>query len=318
MTNKILITGTLGFIFSNFIRTIIDQEPDTQFVCIDKCIEKYSLHNIFDHPRHKFYFGDCADPLFIDNIFNIEKPDYVIHGAASSFVDDSIKSAPEFTYNNIQGTQVMIDASLRYDVKKFLFISTDEVYGQFTTSYGSWDENDPINPRNPYSASKASAELMVKSAGSTHKLPYLITRSCNNYGPRQPPRNLLPRIICNLLNNVEIPIHGDGKNIREWIYVDDNCSAIMKVLKEGTLGEIYNIGTNIEVNNLNMVEIVSNKLNIKPNIKFIEDRKGHDFRYSVDCSKIKTLGWSYKTEFYEGINKSIEWYLEHSKRYINH
>jgi len=315
---KILLSGSLGSIFSNFIRNTIDKYPKIQFICVDKAIEKYSLNNLFEHPRHKFYLGDCGDQLFMDNLFDIERPNYVLQAHASSNVDDSIKYACDFTYNNITSTQVMIDKAIKYNVEKYMLISTDEVMGHFKESEKShkWNENDPINPRNPYSASKASAELMVKAAGETHGLPWVISRSCNCYGPRQPPRNLVPRIICNLLKDIAIPIHGNGKNIREWQYVDDNCEGIMTALLSGKCGEIYNVGSGFEMENIEMVHYIANQLGVtNPKIKFIEDRKGHDFRYSINFDKIKSLGWSPKYSFEDGMKLTIDWYKDNFEKY---
>lgn len=309
---KILITGSAGFIFSNFIRKVISEELPYEFVSIDKLYEPYTLHNIFDHPRHKFYMADLCDEHMIDNIFKIEKPNIVIHAAASSFVDSSISWAVPFVQNNILATQVMIDASLKYEVERFVFVSTDEVYGQLKSKKDkSWTENSIINPRNPYSASKAAGELMVRAAHETHGLPFNITRCCNNYGSRQPPRNLVPRIVSCILSDQKIPIHGNGKQMREWIHADDHGNAILKIIQDATLNETYNVGTGFECTNLEMVKYISDIMQCdKDLISFVRDRKGHDQRYSVDCSKIHKLGWKPKIEFIDGLTKSIEWYKE--------
>lgn len=312
---KILVTGVLGFIFSNFIEWAIDKYPEYQFIGIDKGIAQYSLQSIFSHPRYKFYIGDIADQLLVNNIFKIEKPDFVIHGAAESFVDDSIRDIKPFLHSNVLGTSCVVEASLTYNIKKFLYISTDEVYGQLQAEDPSWDEDFITSPRNPYSSSKLCGELIVKSAHETHQLPYLITRSSNNYGKTQPPRNLVPKIITQVMNNKQIPIHGSGKNFREWLYVEDNCSAIMKVLESGTLNSIYNIGSGVEMTNLQMVSEICNILGKDPQINFITDRKGHDFRYSVNCSKIRQLGWQTQYKFHEALEKTVDWYLSNSNYY---
>lgn len=306
---KVLVTGSCGFIFSNFIRKVIDEYPQYEFISVDKIIAPNNFLNVLGN--HKLHVGDIADEHFMNMIFKLEKPDAIIHGAAESFVDDSIKHALPFIHSNVLGTQVMVDMSIKYGVEKFLYVSTDEVYGQLESKHAlSWKEDSPINPRNPYSASKASGELIVKAAHETHGLNYMITRCCNNYGPRQPPRNLVPKIITCILQNQPITIHGEGKQYREWIYVEDHCSAIMKVMHEGKVGEIYNVGTEVELTNLQMVKKIC-KLMGRGNdlLSFVKDRPGHDFRYSVDCSKINQLGWFPLFTFDEGIKKCVDWYV---------
>jgi dTDP-glucose 4,6-dehydratase len=311
----ILVTGTAGFIFSNFIRKVFNERLDYKFVSVDKVIAPYNLKNIYKHINHIFYMGDIADELFMNNVFKLEKPNIVIHGAAESFVDDSIKSAQPFVHSNIMGTQVMIDLSLRYNVERFIYVSTDEVYGQLQIGDKSWTETDLIKPRNPYSASKACGEMLVYAANQTHGLKYNITRCCNNYGPRQPPRNLVPRAITSILNNKSIPIHGEGKQMREWIYVKDHCSAIMKIIESAPLSETYNIGSGTERTNLEMVKKIGQILKIDPIISFIKDRPGHDFRYSINCSKIKELDWKPDFDFDRGLFECVNWYLENRKFY---
>lgn len=312
---KILITGSTGFIFSNFIEKVLKEYPEYIFISIDKCVASYNLLNI--NHNHKFYLGDIADEHFMNNVFELEKPDFIIHGAAESFVDDSIRSAGPFIHSNVVGTQVMVDMAMKYDVKKFIYISTDEVYGQLKPNDPSWTEETPINPRNPYSASKAAGELIIKAANQTHGLQYNITRCCNNYGPRQPPRNLIPKVTTCILNNQNIPIHGNGQQLREWIYVDDHCSAIMKVLKDAPSDEIYNIGSGVEYTNLEIVQKICNILNTGENlITFVKDRPGHDFRYSIDCSKIKKLGWNIEHSFEIGLPKCVNWYVDNDKHFF--
>ncbi len=311
MPNKktLLITGTLGFIGSNFVRQFVAKYPDWKFIGVDKGVHKFNLYNQFEYFNYKFYMGDIADAHFMDNVFDIEKPAYVINMAAESFVDSSISSAMEFVHSNISGTQVMIDKSLKYSAERFIQISTDEVYGQLASETDkSWTEESPLNPRNPYSASKASAEMLVRAAIETHKLPAMITRCCNNYGPRQQPMNLMPKCFESILNNIPVPISGNGKNVREWIFVEDHNNAIMTVLEKGSFGEIYNIGSGIELSNLKVVEAIGKVLDKNPNIKFVADRKGHDFRYSVDFSKLKKLGWQANVPFTEGLSKCANWY----------
>lgn len=306
---KILITGTAGFIFSNFIRKVINH-PDYQFVSIDKCVHSYNLNNLLTHNNHKFYLGDIGDMHFINNVFRLEKPDFVIHGAAESFVDDAIRNASNFTYSNVLGTQNIVDACLTYNIEKMIYISTDEVYGHLTSSKGNpWTEEFFPRPRNPYSATKYAGECIVYAAHETHGLTYNITRTCNNYGPRQTPRNLVPKIITCLINDEPIPVHGDGSNIREWLYVDDNVDAIMKVLENGVANEIYNIGSGIELTNMEMINAISSIMGKKPIINHIKNRPGHDFRYSINCDKIKNIKWNSRHSFHDGISKTIAWYL---------
>jgi dTDP-glucose 4,6-dehydratase len=313
---NILLTGSCGFIFSNFIRKVFDERLDYRFASVDKIIEPYNLKNIYRHTGHTFYMGDIADEVFMDNVFALERPHIVIHGAAESFVDDAIRSAKPFVHSNVVGTQVMVDLAMKYQVERFVYISTDEVYGQLQVGEPAWPETAPLRPRNPYSASKACGEMLVYAANQTHSLPFNITRCCNNFGPRQPPRNLIPKVITSILNDRSIPIHGQGKQMREWLYVKDNCSAIMKIVESAPLNEIYNIGSGVEFSNLDIVEKIGHILNMEnPSISFIKDRPGHDFRYLVDCSKIKALGWRPAFDFDRGLTECINWYLEHRSWY---
>jgi dTDP-glucose 4,6-dehydratase len=315
---KILVTGSCGFIFSNFMRKVIRETAYYDFVSVDKVIAPYNRYNVEINQDHNFYMGDIADEMFMNNVFSIEKPDIIIHGAAESFVDDSIRSAGPFIHSNVVGTQVMVDLALKHGVERFVYVSTDEVYGQLTSDKDeSWTEKSPLSPRNPYSASKAAGELIVKAANQTHGLNYNITRCCNNYGPSQPPRNLIPKAISCILNGTPIPIHGNGKQFREWIYVEDHCSAIMKIVKDAPLNETYNIGSGIESTNLKMVHKISKLIgNEGAVVNFVKDRPGHDFRYSVDCAKIHNLGWFPSFDFDAGMNKCVDWYLN-NKWYLD-
>lgn len=306
---RVIITGSCGFIFSNFIRKFADNSK-YEFVSIDKLIAPYNFSNIL--VGHKLHVGDIADEHFVDMVFKIEKPDIIIHGAAESFVDDSIKKARPFIHSNVLGTQTMIDMSIKHHVKKFIYVSTDEVYGQLkSVKDKSWTEQTPISPRNPYSASKAAGELIVKAASETHGLNYIITRCCNNYGPRQPPRNLVPKVITCILNNEPIPIHGNGKQMREWIHADDHSSAIMHLIEKAAINETYNIGSGVEFSNLQMVKNICNILEQGEDLlSLVKDRPGHDFRYSVDCTKIKELGWEPKYDFDTAIKNTVQWYID--------
>ncbi len=307
---KTLITGNCGFIFSNFTHKYslhLNGLTNHELVGVDKLVSQCNFKNMFN----KLHIGDIADEHFMDMVFKLEKPEIVIHGAAESFVDDSIKQARPFVHSNVLGTQTVVDMCLKYNVEKMIMISTDECYGQLKPNEQSWTEESPINPRNPYSASKASSELVVKAAHETHGLPYIITRCCNNYGPRQPPRNLVPKVITCILNKQPIPIHGNGKQIREWIYVEDHNSAVMHLVENGKMNNIYNIGSGVELTNLEMVKKICNILGRGEDLlSFVKDRPGHDQRYSVDCSKIKKTGWDLEHTFDRGLEKTVQWYID--------
>lgn len=307
---KVLITGSCGFIFSNFIRRAIYNKSEYTFVSIDKVLYPKTF-NPYNNKSHTFYIGDVADAHFINTIFSIEKPDIVIHGAAESFVDHSIEDASPFIHSNVMGTQIIIDACLKHNVDRLIYISTDEVYGQLNDETStSWTEQSILAPRNPYSASKAAGELMVQAAHITHGLKYNITRCCNNYGPRQSIRNLIPKIIKNILEDKEVPIYGEGKQVREWIHVDDNCSALLTILTEAPPNEIYNISSGHEFSNLEVFQKVCNIMEYGHDlISFCKDRPGHDFRYSSNSSKLRALGWKPQIKFSEGISKTIQWYI---------
>ena len=257
-----------------------------------------------------FYIGDVADAHFINTIFTKEKPDIVIHGAAESFVDHSIEDAIPFIHSNVLGTQVITNACIRHNVERLIYISTDEVYGQLNNeSETAWTEQSPLAPRNPYSASKAAGELIVQAAHVTHGLNYNITRCCNNYGPRQSTRNLIPKIIKHILQDKEVPIYGEGKQVREWIHVDDNCSAILTILNKAPPNEVYNISTGYEFSNLEIFHEICNIFEKGHNLlRFVPDRPGHDFRYANNSQKIKDLGWKPSYKFKQGLMNVCSWY----------
>jgi dTDP-glucose 4,6-dehydratase len=311
MKKKILITGTGGFIFSNFIRkAIFDKLPYT-FVSVDKVTKASVLNNIYQNKSHVFHIGDISDPHFVNVLFEYEKPDIVIHGAAESFVDDSLKDPNKFITSNVMGTQVIANACVKWEVERLIYISTDEVYGQLENeTEAAWNEESPMNPRNPYSASKAAGELIVKAAHASFGLNYNITRSSNNYGPRQTSEKLIPKVIKCVFDGTKIPIYGQGLQIRDWTYVMDNCAGIISVLNDGKLNETYNISANQEFTNIEIIQKVCNALGKGHDlISFIPDpRGGHDFRYSIDCSKLKELGWKPGFKFKEGIVNTVEWY----------
>jgi len=307
---KVIITGTLGFIGSNFIRKVVPKYSEYQFIGIDNAVKTYNLDNSFNDPNFKFYLADISDIHIMNNIFSIEKPNIVIGMAAESFVDNSITNIAPFLHTNVIGTQVLIDMCLKYKAK-LIHISTDEVYGQkLSVNDPAWIENDPILPRNPYSCSKGASELIVNAAHYTHGLQFNMTRSCNVFGPRQKRENLIPHIINSLIHNTEIKIHGTGNNFRQWVFVDDKIDAIMNILKNGKSNETYNIGTNSFYTNLEMVNYIAKLMNKDPKITFITDRKSHDMGYSVSADKLKTLGWKPQVSFNEGMKRTINWYLK--------
>lgn len=314
---KLLVTGSCGFIAGNFIRDAIHQKSSYDFVSIDRVQNSSLLNNIYIHKSHTFYVGDIADEHFINVIFEYEKPDIVIHMAALTHVDNSLKNPNDFIHSNVLGTQVMVNASVKHGVKKFVYTSTDEVLGQLEKSSDPlWTENSPTNPRNPYSASKLAGELFVKAAAASFGLNYCITRSSNNYGRGQTPDKFIPKIIKCILEGKQIPIYGQGSQIRDWLHVSDNCSAIMKIIENGENDNIYNISANQEFSNIEVVQIICNAMGTGHDlIQYIEDpRSGHDFRYGIDASKIKLLGWEPKFKFRDGIMHTIDWYLKN--RYL--
>lgn len=311
----LFITGGAGFIGSNFIFYIIEKYPDYRIVCLDKLTYAgnfSTLEPIIGNPNFRFVKVDICDNVTVNNLFQEEKPDIVINFAAESHVDRSIANPELFLYTNVIGTEVLLEACRKYGVR-FHQISTDEVYGDFPYDRPeiSADENSPLMPSSPYSASKAAADLLVMSYYKTYKLPVTVSRSANNYGEYQHPEKLIPRMLINALNDEKLPVYGDGSNIRDWIYVGDHCAAIDKIIHRGRIGEIYNVGCNNEIKNIDMVKLLCRILN-KPEslITYVDDRKGHDRRYAVDASKLQNeLGWSVRTSFDNGIRKTVEWYL---------
>lgn len=314
MRQKVICTGTLGFIGSNFIRkAIYNKDKNYSYVGIDLCENKKFLSNIYLNKNNQFYLADVADKHTIDNIFDIERPDYVIHFAAKSHVDESLKSPKDFIHSNIAGTQSLIDCSVKYGIKKFVLVSTDEVYGQLNLDDPSWTEASVPNPRNPYSVSKYASELLLKAAGNAYGLQYNITRCCNNFGPRQQTKNLIPKIIKNIVNNTSVPIYGTGQQTRQWIYVEDHISAVVKVLEEGAANETYNVSTGWEFSNVEVFHEICKIMEKGDNLlKFVEDRPGHDFRYAVDSSKLRELGWKPTYKWKQALNHTVNWYLNNN------
>lgn len=313
ITMKVLVTGGAGFIGANFVKYMLKQHPDYKIVNLDLLTYAGNLETLKDvenNPNYKFVKGDIADREFITELFEKEKFDCVVNFAAESHVDRSILNPDIFVHTNIQGTQVLLDASKDTGVEKFVQISTDEVYGTLGET-GLFTEKTPLAPNSPYSASKASADFLVRAYHKTYGMNTNITRCSNNYGPYQFPEKLIPLMIINALENKDLPVYGDGLNIRDWLYVEDHCIAIDLVIHKGKSGEVYNIGGNNERTNIDIVKTILKELG-KPEslIKFVKDRPGHDRRYGIDATKIRTeLGWEPKTNFESGIKKTIDWYL---------
>jgi len=310
---KVLITGSCGFIFGNFIRKAIYEKHPYSFVSIDR-VNSNAINSMYWNKNHTFHIADIRDQHVIDTIFQFEKPDIVIHGAAETFVDYSLSDPNSFVTSNVLGTQVIINACIKHDVKKLIYISTDEVYGQLTSEdEPSWTEESIIRPRNPYAATKAAGEFMVQAANQSHGLIYNITRSANNYGPRQTPEKLIPKAIKNVLAGTPIPIYGQGLQLRDWTHVFDNCAGIFTVLESGVPNETYNISANQKFANIEVIQKVCNVMQKGHDlITFVEDprKTGHDFRYSIDSTKLQKLGWKPTIKLSDGLaNLCIPWYL---------
>jgi dTDP-glucose 4,6-dehydratase len=330
---NILITGGCGFIGSNFVRLALKRLPGCRLVNLDKLTyagNPRSLADIEIDPRYRFVRGDICDGELVNQLFAEERIDTVVHFAAESHVDRSIQGPAEFIRTNILGTFTLLEAArkawlsdpslLTPHSSRFLHVSTDEVYGSLGDT-GFFTEKTAYDPRSPYSASKASSDHLVSAYHHTYGLPTLITNCSNNYGPYHFPEKLIPLIINNALNGKELPVYGDGKNVRDWLYVEDHCRAILTVLQQGRVGETYNVGGNNEKQNIEVVQTICDLLDEKVGllacgqprrslIRFVKDRPGHDQRYAIDASKIKTeLGWEPSLTFEEGIRHTIDWYL---------
>ncbi|MBN3523800.1 dTDP-glucose 4,6-dehydratase [Paenibacillus apiarius] len=309
---KLLVTGGAGFIGSNFVIYMLNRYPDYKIVNVDALTYAGNLENltdIQDNPNYRFVRADIADVQAMEQLFS-EGVDVVVNFAAESHVDRSILEPEIFVKTNVLGTQVLLDAAKKHGVTKFVQVSTDEVYGTLGET-GLFSETTPLTPNSPYSASKAGGDLLVRAYHETFGLPVNITRCSNNYGPYQFPEKLIPLMIANALNDKQLPIYGDGLNIRDWLYVEDHCSAIDLVIHKGSNGEIYNVGGNNERTNIHIVRTILEQLG-KPEslIKYVEDRLGHDRRYGIDATKITAeLGWKPKHTFETGIEETISWYL---------
>jgi dTDP-glucose 4,6-dehydratase len=308
---KLLITGGAGFIGSNFVRLILEQHPDYEVLNLDKLTYAGNLENLAgldQNPKYRFVKGDICDSDLVDSIMSAGVG-AVVNFAAESHVDRSILEASEFVRTNIQGTLVLLDAGRKHKVQRYVQISTDEVYGSLG-SVGAFTETTPLAPNSPYAASKASADLLVRSYYKTHGFPAVITRCSNNYGPYQFPEKFIPLLVSNALADLPIPIYGDGLYVRDWIHVRDHCAAIDKVLHQGKIGEVYNVGARQEKPNLEIARLILAALeNSRSILSHVQDRPGHDRRYAIDPLKIETeLNWRPEISFYDGLMQTIAWY----------
>jgi dTDP-glucose 4,6-dehydratase len=310
---KILVTGGAGFIGSNFVRmALTDKFPDfkvDELVVLDLLTyagDEENLSPIATDKRYKFVKGDIRDLELAKKLMS--QSDYVVHFAAESHVDRSIEGGSEFVSTNVMGTQVLLDAARNSNIKRFLHVSTDEVYGSI--SEGSWPEDHPLLPNSPYSASKAGSDLLVRAYNRTHKLDTVITRCSNNYGQYQFPEKVMPLFITNIIEGKKVPLYGNGLNVRDWLHVDDHCHGIALALTKGKAGEVYNIGGGTELTNVELTHKILAAMGVGEEfIQPVEDRKGHDLRYSVDITKINTeLGYSPQVDFEIGLEKTINWY----------
>lgn len=313
---KILITGGAGFIGSNFIFYMRDKHPDDELICLDKLTYAGNLATLvpmLEQPNFKFIRGDIADRETVFGVFEAERPEVVVNFAAESHVDRSIENPSVFLETNVMGTQVLLDACRKYGIQRYHQVSTDEVYGDLPLDRPElfFTEKTPLHTSSPYSASKASADLLCNAYHRTYGLPITISRCSNNYGPYQFPEKLIPLMIANALADKPLPVYGEGLNVRDWLYVEDHCAAIALIVEKGQVGQVYNIGGHNEMRNIDIVKLICKELD-KPEslITYVTDRKGHDMRYAIDPTFIHDeLGWLPETKFADGIQKTIQWYL---------
>lgn len=317
---KILVTGGAGFIGCNFIYYMLEKHPEYEVICLDALTyagNLRSLDGVMNNPNFKFVKGSIADKNLVDGLFEREKFDVVVNFAAESHVDRSIENPFIFLETNVMGTACLLNASKTYGVKRFHQVSTDEVYGDLPLDRPDlfFTEDMKLITSSPYSASKASADLLVQAFHRTYGLPVTISRCSNNYGPYQFPEKLIPLMIVRALENESLPVYGEGLNIRDWLYVEDHCKAIDLIIHNGVLGEVYNVGGHNERRNIDVVKTILAQLS-KPEslITYVKDRAGHDLRYAIDPTKISTqLGWEPETPFDEGMKKTIQWYLDNTE-----
>jgi dTDP-glucose 4,6-dehydratase len=308
---RIVVTGGAGFIGSNYVRLVLRTHPADEVVVLDKLTYAGNLENLEEvvaDPRYAFVRGDICDPDVVQT--TLDGADAVVNFAAETHVDRSISGPQDFIRTDVLGTHTLLEAVRALGVRRYLQVSTDEVYGSIDA--GSFTEESPLDPSSPYSASKAAADLLVLSYVTTYGTPALITRSSNNYGPSQYPEKIVPLFITNAVDGAPLPVYGDGRNVRDWLYVEDNCAAVDLALRAGETGQVYNIGGGHEVDNLTLTRRILELVGADPGlIRFVADRPGHDRRYSVDCAKLRGLGWAPATSFDDGLARTVAWYLEH-------
>ncbi len=310
---RILVTGGAGFIGANFVHYVLAQRPDWEVVNLDALTYAGNLENLAaldGQPRHRFVHGDICDRALLDQL--LPGVDAVVHFAAESHVDRSILDATAFIRTNVQGTQTLLDAARQAQTPRFLFVSTDEVYGTLGAQ-GRFTESSPLAPNSPYAASKAAADMLVRAAFHTHRQPVLTTRASNNYGPYQFPEKFIPLVITHALAGEAIPVYGEGKNVRNWIHAQDHCAGILAVLEHGLPGEVYNLGGDDELDNLSLVRRLLQLTGASESlIRFVPDRPGHDFRYSLDSARARReLGWRPQVAFDDGLGQTVTWYRQH-------
>lgn len=318
MKKTIVVTGGAGFIGSNFVYHMLKKYPDYRIVCVD-CLtyagNLSTLKKALENPNFRFSKTNICDRKAIKKLFEEEKPDIVVNFAAESHVDRSIETPELFLQTNVLGTQTLMDVCRELNIPRYHQVSTDEVYGDLPLNRPDlfFTEKTPLHTSSPYSASKAGADLLVMAYVRTYKFPATISRCSNNYGPYHFPEKLIPLMTINALHDKPLPVYGDGKNVRDWLYVEDHCKAIDLIIHEGEIGEVYNVGGHNEMANIDIVKLILKELGKSEDlITFVEDRKGHDRRYAIDPTKIHAqLGWLPETKFENGITKTIQWYLDH-------
>jgi dTDP-glucose 4,6-dehydratase len=325
MAHTLVVTGGCGFIGSHFVRLVLRQRPGWRVVNVDALTYAGNLANLRDidaHPAYTFVRGDIADAGFLDGILGTHHPQAIVNFAAESHVDRSILDATPFLRTNILGVQTLLDAVRRHHVERFVQVSTDEVYGD-AEGMATFDETAPLRPSSPYAASKAAADLLCLATHRTHRVPVTIARSSNNYGPFQFPEKLLPLMIRNALARQPLPVYGDGAQVRDWLYVEDNCAALLRVLEAGQIGRLYNIATGEYRTNLEVVQAACQTVAaetgrpasaVEALISYVPDRPGHDRRYAIDATRIRSeLGWRPQTRFANGLRATVRWYLDHQE-----
>ncbi len=316
LTGTVLVTGGMGFIGSNFIRQLLARHADVRVVNLDKLTYAGNPRNLAectDNRRYLFVLGDICDETVVGETLEAHQAETIVHFAAESHVDRSIEQADDFIRNNVQGTRVLLDAARKCKIRRFLHISTDEVYGSLPP-LGNFSEESPLLPNSPYAASKTGADVLARAYHVTYGLPVIITRTCNNYGPYQFPEKFIPLMIVNAMRGEPLPIYGDGQYVREWLHVEDHCRALARILEAGQLGEVYNIGSGAERVNLDVArEILALTGRPETLLRHVKDRPGHDRRYALDWTKMqRQLDWTPAIPFTEGLRQTVEWYQAHS------